>query len=82
MDSDDTSHISKTSPSKTLVLAPIQRQVLWRVLRPWEKKALGCLILLGLLSGIYIAKHVSNAYSVNVPTAGGTIREGVVGIPR
>jgi len=53
-----------------------------RLLTRSEKGIYALFVVLLIASGIYLGGSISRAYSVPVPANGGTLREGIIGIPR
>jgi peptide/nickel transport system substrate-binding protein len=47
-----------------------------------EKLFFGFLLLIFTISGLFILERVNESISVNVPTNGGSLKEGIIGSPR
>lgn len=63
-------------------LSPAQRRVLPRLLTKRDRILFFAFSMMFVLSIAYAAYALINRYSVPVPTEGGTLQEGIVGIPR
>jgi peptide/nickel transport system substrate-binding protein len=68
---------SPTNPNRGLKILKYTQQF-----TPTEKVIFWVLIVVALISAISLALRVSDIFSTEIPTSGGTLREGIIGLPR
>jgi peptide/nickel transport system substrate-binding protein len=82
MEPQESDNTSKNSISLLYSLSSLQRRVLPRLLSRNERILLAVFIISFFVSSVYLITSFLNSYSISVPAEGGSLREGIIGIPR